>query len=194
MGAPKRRILFIEKAFQIRFMLKVIGVIVLGTALTGGFLYLFGNYQISRMYTSAHYDLKESWEVFSQAVLVASFLSMTLVAVLAVFFTLYDSHKIGGPLYRFRQNLHDIGGGNLTLHTKLRDGDELRPFVDTMNEMTLSLRAKVVAIRDGHAELLQALAQAEAKAAEKGDAASLAAVRRAADAMGEKFGALKVDP
>ena len=190
MPAPKRRILFIEKTFQIRFILKVLGVIAMGTALTGGFLYLFGNYQISRMYTSAHYDLQESWDVFSQAVLVASFVSMTLVAVLAVFFTLYDSHKIGGPLYRFRKNLEDIGAGDLTLTTRLRDGDELRPFVDSMNDMTASLRTKVMAVRQAHAELDAALGEAEAAPA---DAARLAKVRRASDALGETFHALKVD-
>lgn len=189
MPRPVRRILFIEKAFQIRFILKVIGIIVLGTTLTGGFLYIFGNYQISRMYSSAHYNLQESWEVFRSAVIVASFLSMCLVAVLAVFFTIYDSHKIGGPLYRFRANLEQIGGGDLTLHTKLRDGDELRPFVDVMNTMTGSLRDKVHAVKESHERLRSAIIEANSR----GDAARLAELQRLADEVSDRLSRFKVE-
>lgn len=189
MPRPARRVLFIEKAFQIRFILKVIGVIVLGTALTGGFLYIFGNYQISRMYSSAHYNLQESWEVFRSAVIVASFLSMSLVAVLAVIFTIYDSHKIGGPLYRFRVNLEQIGSGDLTLNTKLRDGDELRPFVEVMNQMTGSLRDKVHAVKESHEKLRSAILEANSK----GDASKLAELQKMADEVADKLSRFKVD-
>ena len=143
MTKPVRRVLFIEREFQKRFIAKVIGIIVVGTLLTGGFMYLFGDYQISRMYSSAHVDIKSSWEVFRSAVLIASFVSMSLVAVLAVVLTLRESNRIGGPLYRFRENLKVIAGGDLTLHTKLRDGDELQPMASAMNEMTEGLCERV---------------------------------------------------
>lgn len=172
-----------------RFILKVIGVVLLGTALTGGFLYVFGDYQISRMYNSAHIDLHKSWEVFSSAVLIASFLSMSLVAVLAVFFTLYDSNKIGGPLYRFRVNLEQIGSGDLTLNTKLRDGDELRPFVEVMNHMTGSLRDKVREVKESHEKLRSAIIEANSR----GDTARLAELQRMADEVADKLSRFKVD-
>ena len=189
MPRPARKILFIEKAFQIRFMLKVIAVIVLGTALTGGFLYLFGNYQISRMYNQAHYNFQESWEVFRSAVLFASFLSMSLVAVLAVFFTIYDSHKIGGPLYRFRMNLEQIGSGDLTLNTKLRDGDELRPFVESMNNMTLSLRTSLREIKAAHEELRSAIIDNQNGC----DDARVAQLTALADKVSDRLNSFKVD-
>jgi methyl-accepting chemotaxis protein len=181
--------MFIEKAFQLRFMLKVIGVIALGTALTGGFLYLFGNYQISRMYSSAHFDIKESWEVFRSAVLLASLVSMTLVAILSVFFTLYDSHKIGGPLYRFRMNLEQIGRGDLTLLTSLRDGDELRPFVESMNLMTGGLRTKLISTMTAHEKLRSLLAQAKAS----GKTPDAVELSRLADEVSDQFAKFKVD-
>lgn len=189
MARPARRILFIEKAFQIKFIAKVIAVVALGTALTGGFLYLFGNYQISRMYSSAHYNLQESWEVFRSAVIVASFLSMSLVAVLAVFFTIYDSHKIGGPLYRFRANLDQIGSGDLTLRTKLRDGDELKPFVDSINAMTESLKIKVNAIKESHEKMRSVIIEAKLKR----DVEKLEELQRMADELSDKLAAFKVD-
>lgn len=190
MARPSRRIHFIEKTFQIRFIAKVLGVIALGMVLTGAFLYIFGNYQISRMYSSAHYNLQESWEVFRSAILVASFLSMSLVAVLAVFFTLYDSHKIGGPLYRFRMNLEQIGTGDLTLRTKLRDGDELRPFVDSMNTMAEGLGQKLKEVRQAHEELRSAVMEVKSK----GDLSRLDELQRLADKVSDRLSTFKVDP
>ncbi len=161
MAGRKRKILYIEKAFQLKLILKVLGTIALGMTLTATCLYLFGNYQIDRLYSSAHFDIRESWEVYRQAVLAASFFSMTLVAFLVVFFALRDSHKIGGPLHRFRLNMQQIGEGDLTVNTSLRGGDELKPFVDSMNTMTESLKEKVLALKAAQGALSRELAAAK---------------------------------
>lgn len=160
---PKRRILLIEKAFQLRFIAKVTAVVVLGTVLTGGLLYLLADKEFGRAFYSAHYQARSSWELLLPAVLAASFVSMCIVALLAVGLTLYDSHRIGGPLYRFRANLEAIAGGDLTLVTHLREGDELRALTEAMNTLTHGLREKVVAIAAAERELsaaLEALRQA----------------------------------
>lgn len=154
---PKRRILFIEKAFQLRFIAKVTTVVVLGTILTGGLLYLLADKEFGRAFYSAHYQARSSWELLLPAVLAASFVSMCIVALLAVGLTLYDSHRIGGPLYRFRANLKVIGDGDLTLVTHLRERDELRPLTESMNEMTRSLRDRVVAASSAEQDLAAAL-------------------------------------
>ncbi len=163
-GRPRhRRILFIEKAFQLRFIVKVTAVVLLGTVLTGGLLYLLADKEFGRAFYSAHYQARSSWELLLPAVLAASFVSMCIVAVVAVVLTLYDSHRIGGPLYRFRANLETIAGGDRTLVTQLRDGDELRALTEAMNGMTRSLRDKVVAVAAVERELgaaLEAIQQA----------------------------------
>jgi methyl-accepting chemotaxis protein len=143
---PKRRILLIEKAFQLRFIAKVTMVVVLGTVLTGGLLYLLADKEFGRAFYSAHYQARSSWELLLPAVLAASFVSMCIVAVVAVVLTLYDSHRIGGPLYRFRANLMTLADGDLTLVTHRREGDELRALTAAMNDMTRSLRDRVLAV------------------------------------------------
>ncbi|GAB4265627.1 MAG: hypothetical protein Kow0092_18100 [Deferrisomatales bacterium] len=158
----KRRIVFIEKAFQLRFIVQVTAVVVAGTALTGGLLYVLADREFGRAFFSAHYQARSSWELLLPAVLAASFVAMGLVAALAVVLTLYDSHRIGGPLYRFKANLRDIGGGNLLLETRLRERDELQSLTEAMNEMTGALREKVLAVRRAHEALhrdLSALAR-----------------------------------
>ncbi len=152
-GTPKRRIMLVEKPFQLRFVLKMTGLAVLGTGLTAGLLFLLADREFGRVFFSAHYQARSAWEVLLPAVLTSAFAGMLLVAALAAVLTLYDSHRIGGPLYRFRANLLAVGRGDLTLVTRLREGDELQSLTGAMNDMTQSLRAKVEAIRDAASEL-----------------------------------------
>ncbi len=158
---PRRRILLIEKTFQIRFIAKMTALIVLGTALTGGILYVLANQEFGRAFYSAHYQARNSWELLLPAVLVASFVSMALVAAGAAVVTLRDSHRIGGPLYRFQANLRAIGQGDLTLVTRLREGDELQGFTDAMNEMTRNLRERIHRVKTAEEALRVALAEAK---------------------------------
>ncbi|GAB6062733.1 hypothetical protein [Deferrisoma palaeochoriense] len=179
---PRRRILLIERTFQIRFIAKMTAVVVLGTALTGGLLYILANQEFGRAFYSAHYQARSSWELLLPAVLVASFVSMALVAAAATFLTLYSSHKIGGPLYRFRANLQAIGDGDLTLVTRLREGDELQGFTEAMNEMTQRLREKVGEARDAAEDVRVALAEAKG-VAEAGGALTLEKIRPLEEAV-----------
>lgn len=195
--APSRRkILLIERAFQVKFVAKVTFVIVSGTALTGWLLYLFADREFGHAFYRAHYLARSSWELLLPAVLVSSFASMCLVAALAVFLTLYDSHRIGGPLYRFRANLETIAEGDLTRTTRLREGDELRSLSDAMNGMTESLLVRVSAAKEAQAELSGHLGRAAALAqSDPGGAhAALTAALCARDKLAEALDGFRVSP
>ncbi|MHB8767167.1 MAG: hypothetical protein ACYDA8_22890, partial [Deferrisomatales bacterium] len=172
----------------------VTAVIVLGTALTGLLLYLLAEQEFGRAFYSAHYQARSSWELLLPAVLASSFLSMCLVAVVAVVLTLYDSHRIGGPLYRFRANLEAIGNGDLTLVTHLREGDELQSFTEAMNGMTQGLRSRAVQAREADEALRRVLAEARG-ALEAGrplGAPDLARVEAAEEALRQALGQFRV--
>lgn len=183
-GAPARRIVFIERAFQLRFIGKVTAVILLGTALTGGLLYLLADKEFGRAFYSAHYQARSSWELLLPAVLVSSFVSMCLVALLAIFLTMYDSHRIGGPLYRFKANLERLGSGDLTLVTRLREHDELQSLTEAMNGATRALAEKVRAVLDAEAEVRAAAGGPEGAPPE--------ALARSLDRLREALGAFRV--
>jgi len=191
---PRRRILLIERAFQVRFIAKMTAVVVLGTVLTGGILYVLANQEFGRAFYSAHYQARSSWELLLPAVLVSSFVSMTLVAAAATVLTLYSSHKIGGPLYRFRANLQAIGDGDLTLVTRLREGDELQGFTEAMNDMTRRLRERVREARDAAEDLRVALAEAKGVVETGGrlSAERLQAMEEASERLHRALGGFRV--
>lgn len=67
---------------------------------------------------------------------------IVLILVMAVV-SIFISHKIAGPIYRFEKSAKAIEEGDLTLKFKLRQGDELKELADALDKMTASLRSKI---------------------------------------------------
>jgi len=67
---------------------------------------------------------------------------LLLMGLLALH-TIVVSHRIVGPLYRFRNELRKIGEGNLFVHVKLRKNDYLGKEAEAINDLVESLRGKV---------------------------------------------------
>lgn len=67
-----------------------------------------------------------------------------IIFILAVAFaSIFVSHKIAGPIYRFEKEAKAIGEGDLTVKFKLRKGDELKELADALEKMGGALRNKI---------------------------------------------------
>lgn len=66
----------------------------------------------------------------SQALIVAAALLLPAI----VWETLRQSHRIAGPLYRFQETLKALMGGATPAPIRLRRGDLLKSFEQTMND------------------------------------------------------------
>jgi methyl-accepting chemotaxis protein len=66
--------------------------------------------------------------------------------ILLVAHNIFFSHRIAGPLYRFRSDLKRVGDGNLFVNVRLRKNDYLEKEAASINEMVESLRTKIRAI------------------------------------------------
>lgn len=71
------------------------------------------------------------------------------------------SHRIAGPLYRFRREMEEIGKGDLAKKLKIRKRDYLPKETAALNDMLASLRDKVTRIDQGCAETTAALERLE---------------------------------
>jgi methyl-accepting chemotaxis protein len=61
--------------------------------------------------------------------------------------TLFLSHKIAGPLFRFQKIFESVAQGDLTTRCHLRKFDEAKPVADTLNETLTSLDASVLRLQ-----------------------------------------------
>lgn len=67
-----------------------------------------------------------------------------LLAIHSVFF----SHRIAGPLYRFRITLKAVTGGDLTVRANIRTHDYLHKDADIINGMIANLNTRIKGIQE----------------------------------------------
>lgn len=99
-------------------------------------------------------------------------LGVLLLVALCLFHSVLISHRIAGPLYRFKQCFRQLAGGDLGVVVKIRHGDYLDPETEVMNRMIEELSSKVRSIRESFAstthtlpELAQALEREDSREA-----------------------------
>ena len=72
------------------------------------------------------------------------------------------SHRIAGPLYRFRKVYEEVERGNLSIRAVIREKDYLGREADCLNQMIDGLQARVRSIDDSIDEVRSAYARLEA--------------------------------
>lgn len=83
---------------------------------------------------------------------------LAIFVLLAVHLIVF-SHRIVGPLVRFRMIFKEIAEGNLTVRSAIRKHDYLQKEADCIQEMVSSLRTKVKGIEEQHGEMREGLAE-----------------------------------
>ncbi len=139
----RRRNFFIEKDLQGRFILYLFFVVILGALLfTLIFTYLSSNV-LTVTYKDYHLEVDKApkallYEIFQAHWLFIFFVGIG-VSVLAVFL----SHRIGGPIYRFKKSVEEITNGNLSFTVIIRKKDEGKELAEGMNRMIDTLNERI---------------------------------------------------
>jgi methyl-accepting chemotaxis protein len=172
--SKQRRIVLIDHRFQLRMAASFVILHVLLTGLFAGALYLFMDSEIHASLASAHASYQSMSQVLAPIVIILSIFSITLSMVLATIFVVLLSHKIAGPLYRFRSVLDALAHRHLLAHANIRPGDQLGELATTLglalevvNADVHSVQQSVRSVRTAHQQgdvlaLEQALADIEA--------------------------------
>jgi hypothetical protein len=74
-------------------------------------------------------------------------LALAIVVPVALSLAVLLSHRVAGPMYRFRVFLTDVKEGRQVEPCRIRDGDEYQEFCVLINEVTAPLR-ELNAVRD----------------------------------------------
>jgi len=74
--------------------------------------------------------------------------ALFIVLVLLAFHSVLISHRIAGPLYRFRNVFRAVAEGDLLVSVRLRPTDYLTQDADLLNEMIGALRQRISGIEE----------------------------------------------
>ncbi len=103
----------------------------------------------------------ETISIIEQAEAASQFLSLHarvwpaifVIFVLLAIHSLFVSHRIVGPLYRFRRIFRTVAQGDLTVRANLRKHDYLENESDVLNEMIGSLQTQVKGMKEHYEEV-----------------------------------------
>ena len=76
------------------------------------------------------------------------FIIVVQIALLTIFF----SHKLAGPIFRFEKACHNLIDGNYTEKIYLRKGDEMQNLAGLINDAIKTTNERITALRDAKTE------------------------------------------
>ncbi len=142
-----RRNYFIDKDFQARFIFKFCLLVVLAGIVTTGILYFVGKRSTTVTIINSRVVVHSTAD-FLLPILIQTVLAVMVILGLAtIIVTLLFSHKIAGPLYRFKKAVEGVKLGDLSGNFRLRNYDQLKDLSDEVNAMIDSVRGQINLIK-----------------------------------------------
>jgi methyl-accepting chemotaxis protein len=140
----RRRNYLINKDFQVRYIVRNLFALLVMALIISFTVY----YTTWARIMDEFYDIPKIAAQF--APLFASvnhtmILILILFMILAAVVSVFVSHSMAGPIYRFEKTLQALSQGDFTLKVGLRKTDEFKDLAQTMNDMIAELRDSLVA-------------------------------------------------
>ena len=153
---PRRRIILIDTRFQLRLAGAFLLLQLLLTAAFAFGLYVFMDSELQAGLASAHAAYRTLDQMLFPLVLVLAGFSLAVSTALVTGFVVVLSHRIAGPLYRFRTTLEDLANRKIPAQTRLRPDDQLVELSTSLEHALVSLSSDLASLRAAAGDLRQA--------------------------------------
>jgi methyl-accepting chemotaxis protein len=154
----KRKNYFIDKDFQTRFIVKFC----LFVAVTGGFiilaLYALTGQATTVSFVNSRVVVQTTTDFLFPLLLQTFIVSMVVVGLATVVATLFISHRIAGPVYRFKKVLSSLGEGDFSLGCRIRPTDSMQDVAMAFSTMLANVRKTFDLVDKDLAKLKEKLA------------------------------------
>jgi methyl-accepting chemotaxis protein len=143
----KRKIYFIQKDMQSRFILRFAVAVTSWAAMTMLLFAYFAGKKLDDVRYSSHIDIQSTMELLfpitfgTQAVSMLIFIGILAYAIRSLW------QKLSSPLYAVKKSMEKIAGGDLTNKVVLRKKDEFQDLATDLEGMRLGLREKIDRIK-----------------------------------------------
>lgn len=150
MSFVMRKIYFIKKDFQTRFILRFV---VSATAWAVATVFLFvimAERRLEEIRYSTHIMVRTTSEVLLPATIMAQVLTLVIFAALLAYAIRALWSGLAGPLYSLKKDIGRIAGGDLLSPVTLRDEDEFQDLAADLDRMRSELRRRWARIKEHH--------------------------------------------
>ncbi len=139
----QRRNYYIDKDFQTKFILKFCSLVAFGSLLIVALIYWLARHSTTVGIAHGRVAVHTTAEYLLPLLLQTVFIELVVVFLAAIVMTLLFTHKIAGPLYRFKVMLGKLGEGDFSSSMRLREGDQLQQVAVAYNEAVEKINGKI---------------------------------------------------
>lgn len=160
MDFQQRKNYFIEKRFQLKYMLLTMILLLVYSFIF--VIIIFAPYMLTLYFD---YPLAEKAEA-ARALLLLNAKVWPGIGVVILLFgavSIFISHKVAGPLFRLKKTLSQVTEGNLNVLVKLRKWDDLQDLADHLNILIEELRTFVTTLKNDYDLLSEYILELEHK-------------------------------
>ncbi|KPK41656.1 MAG: hypothetical protein AMJ78_04905 [Omnitrophica WOR_2 bacterium SM23_29] len=136
----RRRIYFINKKFQTKFILRFCLFVIFTSLVMIGLVYILSTKTTTTSFENLRLIVKRTSDFILPTLILSGLIASILVGSACIIIILFVSHRIAGPLYRLEKSLTEIGKGNLAVDVRLRKTDEIKALAASVNNMIRNLR------------------------------------------------------
>src|SRR3990172_6514156 len=143
----RRRIYYIKKDFQKRFILIYIAVVVAGIALSSSTLYYLLQRGVDGAFYRAHIEISSTGDI-TRSPLMLTGITVVTVATVAVFLvTALYFWRINRNLYSLAIAVNGIKSGDLTVRMNTSQSEQMADLSNVFNETVRSLNNKIASTK-----------------------------------------------
>lgn len=143
----KRRNYFIKQDFQGRFILRFFLTILLSAVVFTIILSIFSAHTITITYRDSFLRIEKTPKALFYEIIRAHGIYIFFIGAGISILSLFLSHRIAGPLYRFEKSIEEVIKGNLSFRIRLRKKDEAKELAEAINRMIETLSSRLSQIR-----------------------------------------------
>jgi methyl-accepting chemotaxis protein len=164
----KRRNYFINKEFQGRYIFNYFILVITGSLLFIGVFSFFSSNTLSIVYDNYHLQLGVTPGILFKKILSTQWLFVVFGGGAVIIITLFLTHRVAGPFFRFEKVFDEMIGGNISNKIMLRHKDEGKELAQKINAFNDMLSDKLVIIENFNANIAATSLQLKKKLEESG--------------------------
>ena len=159
--SERRRRKYIKPLFQRQFIVQFASLMGLGGLAFGFCLYFYSHQTLTTAFINSKFRVMNTADFLMPALILITLTVTAIVSFITGFRLLLFSHRIAGPLYRLEKTAEAIGKGDLNFQVRLRAGDELQDFAQSMDGMVRDLRSRALQIKKQSDRLREIILEVE---------------------------------
>ena len=142
----KRRNYFINKELQGKYIFKYFLLVALGSILFSGIFSFFSSNTLSIVYDNYHLKIGTTPGILLTKILSTQWFFIVIGGAGTIIFTLFLTHRIAGPFYRFEKTLDAMNKKDMSRIIILRKKDEGKELAEKINNFNRMLSSDLTQI------------------------------------------------